>query len=153
MAPRSSRKTKQQTAKQQTTAPEPPSATSPAATPATPPCPRRRRRPSPKYSARQKAQAVLTVWTEAQSVTNVCRELSISYTLLSKWQEDALLGMLNALEPKRPVDSDGANLNSRLQKLLEKAAPQPQTPPEPSLLSDRLQRRLSAVQDKHNAAG
>jgi transposase-like protein len=72
------------------------------------------------YSAREKAEAVLALWTEKRRPTEVCQEIGISTTLLMSWQERALEGMLGALEPRTRAEEDrGPRLGRKLEKLLE----------------------------------
>ena len=49
----------------------------------------------------------------------MCRELSITWTILNQWQERAMEGMLQALEPRVVLDK-GPSLSPRLRALLEK---------------------------------
>jgi|SRR5215203_5075795 len=100
--------------------PAPKTQSSPAKTAiGTPGKPRRKRTPSPQYSAEQKAQAILAVWTERTRAAEVCRQLSINYLTFSHWQERAMQGMLQALETRVNL-SNGEALNPRLQALLTK---------------------------------
>ena len=49
----------------------------------------------------------------------MCRELSITWTILNQWQERAMEGMLQALEPRVAL-TKGPSLSPRLRALLEK---------------------------------
>lgn len=80
---------------------------------------RRKRTPSPHYSAMEKVQAVLAVWTEKARPADICRELSINAISFSQWQERAMEGMLQALESRVNLAS-GQALNPRLKTLLTK---------------------------------
>jgi transposase-like protein len=73
----------------------------------------------PNYSAQDKAQAVLSVWTERVSASEVCRQLHVSWITVQQWQERAMEGMLQALEPRVNL-AKGAALSPRLQALLSK---------------------------------
>ena len=73
----------------------------------------------PNYSAQDKAQAVLSVWTERASASEVCRQLHVSWITVQQWQERAMEGMLQALEPRVNL-AKGAALSPRLQALLAK---------------------------------
>jgi hypothetical protein len=76
-----------------------------------------------QFSAQQKCQAVLSLWTEKRKPAEVYKELGITYTLLSQWQDRALTGMLSALEPRvRTEQERGPALGPKLQKLVEKKA-------------------------------
>ena len=79
----------------------------------------RRKRVRRVFEAREKLSAVLSIWTERRTASEVCRELSISYTLLDGWQNQAMEGMLSALEPKRK-NKERPALNQRLEKLIER---------------------------------
>ena len=77
-----------------------------------------RRSVSISIPAAEKCRAVLAVWTEKRKPAAVCRELGIKWTILMHWQNRALEGMLQALEPRRNL-AQGAALSPRLQALLE----------------------------------
>ena len=87
------------------------------------------------FSPQEKITAVLSVWTERRTTTQMCRELSISSSLLSQWQNQAMEGMLTALSPKKPDRQ--APLNPRLARLIQKNLADP---------TAKLERRLAAVQ-------
>ena len=73
------------------------------------------------YSAQQKCQAVLAVWTGRRRPSDVCRDLNVSSNRLQAWQERAMEGMLKALEPRtRRQEDRGPILADRLQKMLER---------------------------------
>ena len=65
----------------------------------------------------------------------MCRELSISSSLLNQWQNLAMEAMVTALSPKRPERSQ--TLNPRLTRLIEKNLPDP---------TAKLQKRLKAIE-------
>jgi transposase-like protein len=72
-----------------------------------------------QYNAHQRAQAVLAVWTERRRPAEICRQLGINSTLLGLWQERAMAGMLEALQPRcRPEQQLGPALTNKLQRLL-----------------------------------
>lgn len=70
-------------------------------------------------SALQKAQAVLAIWTECAKGSEICRQHQINWTTLNQWQDRAMEGMLQALEPQVKL-SQGKALSPRLQALLQK---------------------------------
>ena len=76
-------------------------------------------RPSTSLSltATDKCRAVLSVWTEKRKPSAVCRALGIKWTILMHWQNRALEGMLQALEPRRSL-ATGVALSPRLQAML-----------------------------------
>jgi len=73
----------------------------------------------PSLTATDKVKAVLSVWTETRKPAEVCRELQIKWVLLQHWQNRALEGMLQALEPRRRLEKS-PELSPRLAALLEK---------------------------------
>jgi transposase-like protein len=72
---------------------------------------------SPHHSAQQRAQAVLSVWTERRRPREVCQELGIHPAGLSHWEKRALAGMLKALESE-PRQEPGPALSPKLERLL-----------------------------------
>jgi transposase-like protein len=80
---------------------------------------KRARLTPPSYSAQEKAQAILRVWTERCKPSEVCRELKVNWVTFTQWQQRAMEGMLQALEPRVNLTVDQA-LNPRLQALLLK---------------------------------
>lgn len=93
-------------------------------------------------SARERAAAVLSVWTERRRPSEVCQELAINSGLLALWQQRALEGMLQALEPRRRADTEkGPALSVKLERLLTRQTARA----EGKLL--RLEKRLLKLQD------
>ena len=82
-----------------------------------PPKPKRPRPPSPAYSAQEKAQAILRVWTERCKPADICREMHLKWVTFHQWQQRAMEGMLQGLEPRVNL-AKGAALSPRLQALL-----------------------------------
>jgi hypothetical protein len=75
------------------------------------------------FSAREKCQAVLSLWTEKRKPSEVYRDLGVTYAILTQWQNVALTGMLRSLEPRvRKEEDRGPALDPKLQKLMEKKA-------------------------------
>lgn len=95
------------------------------------------------FTVEEKLKAVLSVWTERRTGMEICREMNLTWSLLDRWQNQAMEGMLSALEQKKKEKSPA--LNDRLEKLLEKK------------LSSRkdglgkLENRLEAVQQKRRS--
>ena len=73
-----------------------------------------------KFSAMEKCRAVLAVWAERQKGREACREMGISWGVLNLWQEEAMEGMLAALEPKWQEAGKCPALGKKLKALLEK---------------------------------
>jgi len=78
---------------------------------------KRHRQPTPSFSATEKAQAVLAVWTDRCKATEVCRQLQIKFMTFQHWQRRAMEGMLQALESRVNL-AKGEALSPRLQALL-----------------------------------
>ena len=94
------------------------------------------------YGAMEKCRAVLSVWTERRKPSEICREMSIPWMLLSNWQTRAMEGMLQALEPWVRLEK-GPALSPRLQAMLEK-----KRLTLPMILAQgRLERTLSKAQE------
>jgi hypothetical protein len=68
-------------------------------------------------TATDKCRAVLSVWTEKRKPSEICKELGVKWTVLMHWQNRAMEGMLQALEPRRNL-SKGVALSPRLQVML-----------------------------------
>ena len=83
---------------------------------------RRRRQASRVHSAKEKAQAVLAVWSGRRSPSALTKELGVPWSAINQWEKRALSGMLNALDPtwKQGVE-DQPILPRRVEKLIEKA--------------------------------
>jgi hypothetical protein len=78
----------------------------------------RKSAPQP-YSAQDKLQAVLAVWTERCKPIDVCRQLKVNWITFNQWQRRALEGMLQALENRVNL-TKGQALSPRLQTLLQR---------------------------------
>ncbi len=72
-----------------------------------------------RHTAEERCRAVLSVWTERRKPGEVCRELGLTWSLLNQWQDQAMEGMLVALQPRVSVEKSVA-LNPRLAVLLER---------------------------------
>jgi hypothetical protein len=110
------------------------------------PTPRRKRSPSPAYSAQEKAQAILALWTDRCKPVDLCRQMRVNWITLQQWQERAMEGMLQALESRVNLAQGGA-LSPRLQNLLQKQNRAAST--------DKLTQRLTQLQQSKvaNAPG
>ena len=74
-----------------------------------------------RYTPAEKCRAVLMVWTEQQKASALCRELKVSPSVLSQWQDRAISGMLGALESRSAREgTDGPMLSVTLKRLLER---------------------------------
>jgi transposase-like protein len=81
------------------------------------PKPKRTPTLSPGYSAQEKAQAILAVWTERCKPAEVCRQMKVNWITFNQWQQRAMEGMLQALETRVNL-ARGEALSPRLQALL-----------------------------------
>jgi hypothetical protein len=73
------------------------------------------------HSAQQRAQAVLSIWSERRRPTEVCQELAIHPTALYAWEKRALAAMLKALESPTRLEP-GPALSPKLERLLARQA-------------------------------
>jgi transposase-like protein len=81
------------------------------------------------YSAREKAAAVLALWSGRRSPSRIGRELGINWGTLNGWAQSGLLGMLKALGgeplPARPQGELGRRLEQMLSGLQRTETPPP----------------------------
>ena len=90
------------------------------------------------FSALQKCQAVLSIWTERRKPGEVSKEMGVNWTILNHWQDRALKGMLQALESRVNLEQ-GPALPPRLQTMLEKRKKIVEnTSPQAKKLTERL---------------
>lgn len=76
-----------------------------------------------RYGAVDKCRAVLAVWTERKRAAMVCREMAVSAPLFSRWQDRALAGILEALEPRGTREGvPGPALPAPIKRLLDRKA-------------------------------
>lgn len=79
-----------------------------------------RKRNSRVYSAREKAQAVLALWSGRRSTAALTKELEVPWAIINTWEKRALSGMLTALDPTWKQAEEGQpTLPPRLEKLIE----------------------------------
>lgn len=71
------------------------------------------------FTAMDKAKAVLSVWSERRKPVEICRELDIAWMQFSQWQNNALKGMLSALEAKKD-QVKCPPISERLERLMER---------------------------------
>lgn len=106
-----------------------------------------------RFTAADKCRAVLALWTERSSGTELCRDLGMTWNQLNLWQEQAMEGMVQALEPKRSAPCGNTPLNPRLQGLLERKAVRKvlETPDQP-LPAPKLGRPLKGCKNLASAS-
>lgn len=74
-----------------------------------------------RYGAVEKCRAVLAAWTERKKAAVLCREMGVSGSLFSQWQDRALSGMLEALEPRGTrAGAEGPALPMQVKRLLDR---------------------------------
>lgn len=98
---------------------------------------RKAKKPRKSYNARVKAQAVLLLWNGRQKASELCREMSISWGVLSQWQEKAMEGMLAYLEPKCREENRNPSLTGRLKELLDRKATERERPSPPLRMKEK----------------
>ena len=92
------------------------------------------------YTAQQRVQAVLALWTERRRPGDLCQELAISPKVLAHWEERALAAMLQALESPARLEPRPA-LSPKLERLVARQALQQQ-----GRLA-KLEKRLAKLQE------
>ena len=101
----------------------------------------KKRKEMTAHSARERCEAVLAVWTERRKPSQVCRKIGVTEGVLLNWQDRALRGMLEALEPRmKAADGEGTWLPPRLEKKLRRKAA------EQAAKQTKLSRRLEKIQ-------
>jgi hypothetical protein len=92
------------------------------------------------YHAQERAQAVLSIWTERRRPREVCQELGIRPAVLSHWEKRALAAMLKALETQTRLEP-GPALSPKLERLLARQALQQKG------RMAKLEKRLAKLQE------
>ena len=98
-----------------------------------------RKEPLP-HNAQQRAQVVLSIWSERRRPADVCQELAISPAVLSAWEKRALAAMLKALESQTRLEP-GPALSPKLERLLARQALQQKG------RMAKLEKRLAKLQE------
>jgi hypothetical protein len=90
-----------------------------------------RKRRTRVYSAKEKAQAVLALWSGRRGAAALMKELSVPWGSLNGWEKRALAGMLTALDPTwKQVEAGQPSLPRRVEKLIEQTLkPAPESEP------------------------
>jgi len=89
-----------------------------------------------------KCKAVLSIWAERRKPSEVCKEMVINWATLNQWQNRALEGILQALEPRVQLEK-GPALSPRMQALVDKIGCRSQG----LSATNKLEERLSKVQE------
>ena len=80
---------------------------------------KKQKRKANVYSAKEKTQAVLALWSGRRSMSDLMKAMDVPWGLVSTWEKRALSGMLHALDPKRKLTEEGPlQLPVRLEKLI-----------------------------------
>ncbi|WP_420798236.1 transposase [Lentisphaera araneosa] len=74
------------------------------------------------FTAQEKTEAVLSIWTESSSQSEICRNLGVNANSLQRWQDQAMEAILKAMEPARK-EAKQNTLSPRLEKLLSRHIP------------------------------
>jgi transposase-like protein len=83
------------------------------------------------FSAKEKSQAVLALWSGRRSASRLMKELGVPWGIINTWEKRALTGMLTALDPtwKQP-EAGPLRLPARVERLMEQTlAPRPVAEP------------------------
>ena len=81
----------------------------------------RKRKATRAFSAKEKSQAVLSLWIGRRSASVLMKELGVPWGVINGWEKRALNGMLTALDPMWKQAEEGQpSLPARLEKLIEK---------------------------------
>jgi transposase-like protein len=78
-----------------------------------------RRRRTRTYSAKEKSQAVLSLWNGRRSAASLMKTMDVPWALLNNWEKRALTGMLSALDPTWQQSTQNSALPSRVERLLQ----------------------------------
>jgi transposase-like protein len=80
-----------------------------------------KRRRTRVFSAKEKAEAVLALWSGRRTTSALSKELEVPWAILNGWEKRALSGMLTALDPNwKQADQEQPSLPARVEKLIEK---------------------------------
>jgi hypothetical protein len=91
-----------------------------------------KKRQSRVCSAKEKAQAVLALWSGRRSPSALTKELGLPWAAINTWEKRALSGMLTALDPTwKQAEEDRPSLPRRVEKLIEQTV-KPATPEAPA---------------------
>jgi transposase-like protein len=72
-----------------------------------------------RFSAKEKSQAVLALWSGRRSTSSLSKELGVPWGVIRSWENRALAGMLGALDPNwNQSVQNPCELPERLEKLL-----------------------------------
>lgn len=78
-----------------------------------------RRRRTRTYSAKEKSQAVLSLWSGRRSASSLMKAMDVPWAVLNHWEKRALAGMLSALDPTWQQSMQSSALPPRVERLLQ----------------------------------
>ena len=83
-----------------------------------------------QFSAKEKSQAVLSLWSGRRNASALMRELSLPWGMLHNWEQRAIQGMLTALDPSwKETQETVTSLPERVEKLIARTIlPKPAAP-------------------------
>ena len=88
-----------------------------------------RRRHTLNYSAKEKSQAVLSLWSGRRSASSLMKAMNVPWAVLNSWEKRALTGMLSALDPTWQKPAQDHALPPRVERLMQQTLT-PAAPPE-----------------------
>ena len=78
-----------------------------------------RRRRTRTYSAKEKSQAVLSLWSGRRNASALMKSMEVPWAVLNNWEKRALTGMLRALDPEWQKPAEGSALPPRVERLMK----------------------------------
>lgn len=73
-----------------------------------------------EHSAKEKAQAVLALWSGRRTPSALSKELELPWAVINMWERRALSGMLTALDPNwKQAGEERPSLPQRVERLIE----------------------------------
>lgn len=88
-----------------------------------------RRRRTRTYSAKEKSQAVLSLWSGRRSAAALMKTMDVPWAVLNHWEKRALTGMLSALDPTWQQPAQSSALPPRVERLIRQTL-EPAAPPQ-----------------------
>ena len=88
-----------------------------------------RRRRTRIYSAKEKSQAVLSLWSGRRNAAALMKTMDVPWAMLNNWEKRALTGMLSALDTTWQQPTQSSALPSRVERLIRQTL-EPATAPE-----------------------
>jgi hypothetical protein len=89
-----------------------------------------RRRRTQMYSAKEKSQAVLSLWSGRRSAASLMKAMDVPWAVINGWEKRALAGMLSALDPTWQQPAQTSALPPRVERLLQQTLEPAATPAE-----------------------